>query len=223
MSTTTAAVGDRAVTDPPLPARRGVGFVLVLTIVTLGLYQYYWLYKTFREVKAYRGTGIGGLLGIVATLFVVGVFLLPWYVGRMIRDAERAGSVTVTAWTGLWVLIPFVGAFIWVARVQSALNDFIEAQEEVATARHDEAGKQVTSDTPAAYLRAELRRVGVAPPSADAVRLGFRPTGDGSSIAVLRDESGKEWTGSVSGATSRVSTLADGAGAAAFWRAFDEG
>ena len=36
----------------PLGQERGVGFAIVLSLVTLGIYGIYWIYKSFAEVKA---------------------------------------------------------------------------------------------------------------------------------------------------------------------------
>ena len=49
----------------PLGEQRGVGFVIILTIVTLGIYGLYWQYKTYSELKAHRGDGVNGWVGIV--------------------------------------------------------------------------------------------------------------------------------------------------------------
>ena len=122
MSTATGVAGG-AVVDRPLPKRRGVGFVVVMSFT--GIYEIYWLYRTFKEVKAYRGAGIDGVLGVVASIFVVGAFLLPSYVGRMVRAEGR--DRYIGAWTGLWVLVPYIGGIVWLVRVQSALNDFVAA------------------------------------------------------------------------------------------------
>jgi|SRR5581483_4854630 len=116
---------------------RGVGFVIVLTIVTLGIYGLIWTYKSFAEMKRWRGTGVGGIGGLLLSLILVGVFLLPSYVGRMYKeDLIRGGEdplraakmVPITGWSGFLHLIPFIGGLIWMAKVQSNLNTFWEGQ-----------------------------------------------------------------------------------------------
>ena len=113
------------------PKRRGVAFVIVMSIVTLGLYLIYWDYKTFQEVRTYRGRGIGGILGVIASILIVGRFVLPAYVGRMYSDAGQ--PKVVSAWTGLWTFFPLLGLFVWLSSIQGALNDFI-GLDEAATA-----------------------------------------------------------------------------------------
>ena len=56
----------------PLGRERGVLFVILISLVTLGIYYLYWVYKTQEEVKEHSGQGIGGVLGLVIAL-VVGV------------------------------------------------------------------------------------------------------------------------------------------------------
>jgi hypothetical protein len=100
------------------------GLVILLTIVTLGIWPFLWTYRTSEDLKAYNGDGLGGWLGVVLYLFVspVVMFTIP----NEIKNAyERDGRESpVTALWGLWFLLPIIGHIIWYVRVQSALNDF---------------------------------------------------------------------------------------------------
>jgi Domain of unknown function (DUF4234) len=116
---------------------RGIGFVIVLAIVTLGIYVLYWYYKSFAEIRGWRGQGVGGFVGLLLALIPVSIFLLPSYVGRMYKeDLIRAGQdpeqaakdVPITGWSGLLNLIPFIGGLIYLAKVQGRLNDFWRGQ-----------------------------------------------------------------------------------------------
>jgi hypothetical protein len=111
---------------------RGVGFAIVLMIVTLGIYGIYWMYKSFSELKAYRNEGVGGLAGVLLAFVLVSTFLLPAYVGRMYK--EDGQSPPITGWGGFWVLVPYIGSFIWLAKIQGALNRFWEAKQSGAPA-----------------------------------------------------------------------------------------
>ncbi len=101
--------------------------VILLTIVTLGIYGLYWQYASFKELKEYSGEGIGGGLGLVLAIFVsiVNIFLLPMEVGHLYGSEGRPEPVS--ALTGLWILLPLVGWFIWLVKVQGRLNDFWSA------------------------------------------------------------------------------------------------
>ena len=111
----------------PLGQERGVGFAIVMTLVTLGIYGLYWFYKSYSEVRAHRGEGVGGLVGLLLCFIIVGYFKLPQYVGRMYR-AEGNENPPVSGLTGLWGFVPYVGGFIYIAKVQGALNSYWKAK-----------------------------------------------------------------------------------------------
>ncbi len=110
----------------PLGQPRGVGFGILMTIVTIGIYGYYWSYKTFEELKNYRnGQGIGGALGLIL-MFVGGSIAIPFIAGSEVGNlfAEDGREKPVTGLTGLWILLPILGAIIWFVKLQGNLNDF---------------------------------------------------------------------------------------------------
>jgi Domain of unknown function (DUF4234) len=106
----------------PIGQQRGIGFAIVMYIVTVGIYGLYWIYKSFAELKAYRRQGVGGLAGLLLTFVIVSIFLLPAYVGRMYKEDGKPNPVS--GWSGFWTLVPYVGTFIWLWKIQSALNEF---------------------------------------------------------------------------------------------------
>jgi len=106
----------------PIGQQRGTGFVIVMSIVTLGIYSIYWWYKSYQEVKDYRGQGVGGIGGVLLALVIVGFFLLPAYIGRMYQEDGEQNPVS--GMTGLWILVPYVGGFILMYKCQDALNHF---------------------------------------------------------------------------------------------------
>jgi hypothetical protein len=101
--------------------------VVLLSLVTLGIYGLVWQYKTFQEMKDHTGNGIGGVLGLILAIFVgfVNPFLMSAEVGNMYEAAGQ--EKPVTGITGLWILLPIVGTFIWLAKTQNALNRYWEA------------------------------------------------------------------------------------------------
>jgi hypothetical protein len=103
---------------------RSVGLSILWFVLTLGLYGWYWAYKTQSETQGYSGRGVGGLLGLVIWIFAsfVSVFLIPSEVGKLY--AGDGQHPVVTGWTGLWILLPIVGGVVWFIKVQSALNAF---------------------------------------------------------------------------------------------------
>lgn len=124
---TAATATASAASGRPLGKPRGVGFVIIMSIVTLGIYGLYWHFKTWNEVKNYRGEGLNGIVGILLTILIVGYFLLPQSVGKMYRE-DGATDSPVSGLTGLWLLLPYVGIFVWLAKIQGALNRFWESK-----------------------------------------------------------------------------------------------
>ncbi len=111
----------------PLGQRRGIFFVIVISIITLGIYHLYWTYKTFEEMKNRTGQGLGGVLGLVIAIVIgiVNYFVIPSEIGHMYKGDDE--SPPMTGWTGLWVILPIVGWFVWIVKVQGALNRYWES------------------------------------------------------------------------------------------------
>jgi hypothetical protein len=110
---------------------RGIGFGILLYIVTFGLYGWYWVYKTQEETKAQSGEGLGGVLGLVVwiLLAVVSAFVIPSEVGKMYGHDGRVAPIS--GWTGLWLFpgaILVIPAIVWFVKIQGALNRFWEAE-----------------------------------------------------------------------------------------------
>jgi hypothetical protein len=124
----------------PLGQPRGIGFAILMTIITLGIYSLYWVFKTQDEVKNHSGQGVGGVLGLVIYIVVsiVTWFLIPSEVGKMYQQDGR--TAPFTGWTGLWLLLPIVGAFVWFIKVQGALNRYWESKSSTASLPMNEPG-----------------------------------------------------------------------------------
>ena len=103
---------------------RSIGKAILLAIVTLGIYTYYWTYKTHDEIKRRSGQGVGGGIGLLlwALVGLATPFLLAAEVKTMLEGDGRESRVS--ALTGLWMLIPLVGPFVWFPKVQGQLNDY---------------------------------------------------------------------------------------------------
>ena len=122
MTEAAAAAAPPAATGRPIGKPRGVGITIVLSIVTIGIYIIVWQWKTFNEIRAYRGQGVGGFAGFLLSFVLVSIFLLPSYVGKLYQEDKQ--NAPITGWSGFWVLVPYIGSFIWIAKIQGALNDF---------------------------------------------------------------------------------------------------
>lgn len=110
------------------PSLEGVaynkGLVILLTIITCGLFGIYWTFQTSEDLKKYNGDGLGGVVGVIIYLVfsVVLMFTIPSEIEKMYqRDGRESPE---NAMLGLWFLLPIIGNIIWYLKVQDALNDF---------------------------------------------------------------------------------------------------
>ena len=113
----------------PLGQPRGVGFGILLFIVTFGIYGLYWAFKTQEEMKQRTGEGLGGVLGLVIWILIgaVSAFVIPSEVGKMYAKDGLASPIT--GWTGLWLFpggILIIPAIVWFVKIQGSLNRYWE-------------------------------------------------------------------------------------------------
>ena len=105
----------------PLGKPERIGILILLSIVTLGLYGIYWAYKCHEEVKQHTGEGVGGAIGalIYVVAGIVTLFLLPIEIKKMYERDGRESPVSAS--TALWILLFVIP---WYVKVQRALNDY---------------------------------------------------------------------------------------------------
>ena len=112
----------------PIGQIRSTGTCILLSVVTLGIYTWYWYYKTHEEMKQHTGQGLGGGIALLLAIFVgiVMPFLTASEVGRLYE--RRGQKPPVGAATGLWFLLLgwffLVGAIVWFVKTNGALNAY---------------------------------------------------------------------------------------------------
>ncbi len=111
----------------PIGKQRATGTVILLSIVTLGIYTYVWYYFVHEEMKRHSGRGLGGVLALVIAVFigVVSPFLAASEVGDLYE--ARGEKPPVTALTGLWAfpgIFILVGPIVWLVKTNGALNRY---------------------------------------------------------------------------------------------------
>jgi drug/metabolite transporter superfamily protein YnfA len=119
----------------PLGHPRGIGFGILIFIVTFGLYSLYWVYQTQEEIKRHSGDGIGGVLGLVVWIIVgaISAFVIPSEIGKMYEKDGR--EAPITGWSGLWLFpggILIIPAIVWFVKVQGSLNRYWESEGAIA-------------------------------------------------------------------------------------------
>jgi Domain of unknown function (DUF4234) len=115
----------------PLGRPRGIGFGILLYVVTLTFYSWYWVFNTQEEMKRHVGDGLGGVVGLVVWVLLqpVSAFVIPSEVGKMYAQDGR--EPPMTGWTGLWLFpgaILIIPAIVWFVKVQRALNTYWESK-----------------------------------------------------------------------------------------------
>jgi hypothetical protein len=108
----------------PIGKPRSILVVLLLTIVTLGIWTVVWSYQNGAELKQHARTGLGGVAYLLITLFLspVTMFLMASEVEQMYRREGK--QPPITAIWGLWFLVPLVGNLVWYVRIQRSINDY---------------------------------------------------------------------------------------------------
>ena len=113
----------------PIGETRSIGLSILWFVLTLGIYSFYWAYKTQEEIKRYSGNGVGGVVGLVIFILIAPVtfFVVPSEVRYMYEDLD-GGKSPVRGIYGLWFLLPIVGHVIWFVQVQGALHRYWESK-----------------------------------------------------------------------------------------------
>ena len=108
----------------PLGKPRSIGLVILLTIVTFGIWPLVWSFQNGSELKARTNRGLGGVAYLFITLFIgpVTMFLMASEVEQLYRREGKEPPIT-TIW-GLWFLLPIIGNLIWYFRIQKSLNEY---------------------------------------------------------------------------------------------------
>jgi Domain of unknown function (DUF4234) len=118
--------------DGPLGQPRGIGFGIIIFIITIGIYGLYWSFKTFDELEQHTMKGIGG--GIALIIAIIFGPAIPFLAGSEVGNMYAADGQEkpVTGLTGLWILLPIVGGIVWFVKTQGALNRYWESKGAIA-------------------------------------------------------------------------------------------
>ncbi|BBO91699.1 DUF4234 domain-containing protein [Desulfosarcina ovata] len=119
------------IVQKPVGKTRNPWVVLILGIVTLGIYTIVWHYCVLEELRNWRGQGWSGIVFIIFALFFgIALIAVPWlipaYIGRMYQEDGR--EKPITGLSGFWVLLPLIGGIIWLVKVQNHMNSFWESK-----------------------------------------------------------------------------------------------
>jgi uncharacterized membrane protein YjjB (DUF3815 family) len=134
-------MSEAAVSLPATPATgeagntRSITLSILWAILTLGIYTFFWAYRTQDETRRYSGQGLGGPVGLVLYIVtIVAGYVAVAITGVVVAsEAQRLyerdhRTPPFSGLWGLWLLLPIVGAFVWFIPVQRALNDFWQSK-----------------------------------------------------------------------------------------------
>jgi len=125
----------------PLGQRRSIATVLLLTIVTLGIWQLVWSHQNGDELKRYSNKGFGGVYLIFSFVFYpVTMFLMASEVEQLYRNEGE--EPPITAIWGLWFLLPIIGNLIWYVRIQRSINDYWASHGAAARVRRSDVASR---------------------------------------------------------------------------------
>jgi len=105
--------------------------VIILMIVTFGIYSIIFHFKVFDELKKYRGQGWSGTLYLIFQLiFPFPLIALPWllpsYIGKMYTEDGQTAPITGMA--GFWIFVPLVGGIVLLVKIIRRMNEFWAAK-----------------------------------------------------------------------------------------------
>ncbi len=111
---------------------RNIALCVVLSIVTLGIYEIYWCYKMNDEIAAVAGKPpiVSGGTFILLTIVTCGIYYLYWCYkqGEYMTEALSARGQVAGNLSTLYLLLAFfTGGIIASALMQNDLNKFYPA------------------------------------------------------------------------------------------------
>jgi hypothetical protein len=83
---------------------RSILGMILLTVVTLGIYQLYWYVKFQDELKDETGEGFGGLAHFLVTLITFGIYGIYW----QFAAGKRLAKIGTADYSILYLIFCFI-------------------------------------------------------------------------------------------------------------------
>lgn len=110
--------------------KRDVALVVILSIITCGIYALYWMYVTQEEVNNYLGEqDLSGAMVVLLTFVTCGIYGWIWYyqIGQKIQKAQVKAAVHGNDESILYLILAIVGlSIVSLAIIQNNLNKIWE-------------------------------------------------------------------------------------------------
>lgn len=107
---------------------RSVAMVIILSLITCGIYSLYWMYAITEELSYLTGDrSFSGGKVVVFTIITFGIYSYFWYfnVGKRIAEAQRKQQKSVKDDGVIYLILAIVGlSLVSNAIIQSEMNYF---------------------------------------------------------------------------------------------------
>lgn len=108
------------------PEKRSPGIVILLSIVTCGIYAWYWVYCVSKETKDFLGDdSINPGLEVLLSIITCGIYLLYWFYkyAKYQVDMCRRAAIAETDNSILCLILSILGlGIVSMAIMQNQLN-----------------------------------------------------------------------------------------------------
>ena len=108
---------------------RSVPIVIILSLITFGIYPIYWYYSITEELSAATNDPhFSGAKALIFALITCGIYVLFWYyiVGQKMAELQRTHNMLIKDNGVLYIVLSIFGlSIISNAIIQSELNKFV--------------------------------------------------------------------------------------------------
>lgn len=108
---------------------RSVPIVIILSLITFGIYPIYWYYSITEELSAATNDPhFSGAKALIFALITCGIYVLFWYyiVGQKMAELQRIHNMLIKDNGVLYIVLSIFGlSIISNAIIQSELNKFV--------------------------------------------------------------------------------------------------
>ena len=114
--------------DRPYIENKNIAVMLILTIITCGIYSLAWIYQITEDVnRLNEDNNMSGGLTILLTIITCGIYLIYWGydMGRKLYNSGQKYNINISDNSILYLLLPiFKLNIINLVLIQSDLNKF---------------------------------------------------------------------------------------------------
>lgn len=92
--------------------KRSIGTMIILSIITFGIYTLYWVIKFQIELKERTGEGFGGFGHFLMIIFTFGIYFIYWQYAAGKRLNKLGAEDNSTLYLILAIFFPIINPFL---------------------------------------------------------------------------------------------------------------